>query len=93
MRMLAGHRGPIEAGQQDRAKASPNEGKPSMRTKLAKTGTWRDKRPPLIVGAGNFTLTWGDYQFAGIALGTVAAIVIYQVLRRFQPELQPRRGP
>jgi xanthine/uracil permease len=35
----------------------------------------------LIVGAGNFTLTWGEYEFAGIALGTVAAIGIYQVLR------------
>lgn len=39
----------------------------------------------LIVGAGNYTLNWGDYQFAGIALGTIAAIVIYQVLRRLQP--------
>jgi uracil-xanthine permease len=44
----------------------------------------------LIVGAGNYTLTWGDYQFAGIALGTLAAIVIYQVLRRLQPEIRPR---
>jgi uracil-xanthine permease len=35
----------------------------------------------LIVGAGNYTLTWGDYQFAGIALGTLAAIGTYQVLR------------
>jgi uracil-xanthine permease len=35
----------------------------------------------LIVGAGNYTLTWGDYQFGGIALGTVAAILVYQVLR------------
>ena len=35
----------------------------------------------LIVGAGDFTLTWGDYQFAGITLGTVAAIAGYQVLR------------
>ncbi len=35
----------------------------------------------LIVGAGNYTLHWGDYEFAGIALGTVAAVVIYQVLR------------
>ena len=35
----------------------------------------------LIVGAGNYTLVWGDYTFAGIALGTVAAVVIYQVLR------------
>jgi uracil-xanthine permease len=36
----------------------------------------------LIVGAGDFTLHWGDYTFAGIALGTLAAVVIYQVLRR-----------
>lgn len=35
----------------------------------------------VIVGAGNYTLTWGDYEFGGIALGTVAAIGIYQVLR------------
>jgi uracil-xanthine permease len=41
----------------------------------------------LIVGSANYTLNWGDYQFAGIALGTLAAIVIYQVLRLFQPEI------
>jgi uracil-xanthine permease len=35
----------------------------------------------VIVGAGNYVLTWGDYEFAGIALGTVAAIGTYQVLR------------
>jgi len=35
----------------------------------------------LIVGAGGYTLNWGDYEFAGITLGTVAAIGIYQVLR------------
>jgi uracil-xanthine permease len=35
----------------------------------------------LIVGAGNYTLKWGDYEFAGIALGTVAAIAVHQVLR------------
>jgi uracil-xanthine permease len=35
----------------------------------------------LIVGAGDYTLNWGDYSFAGIALGTLAAIVTYQVLR------------
>jgi uracil-xanthine permease len=39
----------------------------------------------LIVGAGNYTLTWGDYEFAGIALGTVAAILIHQVLRALRP--------
>jgi uracil-xanthine permease len=44
----------------------------------------------LIVGAADYTLTWGDYSFAGITLGTLAAIVIYQVLRAFQPELPPR---
>jgi len=41
----------------------------------------------LIVGTANYTLNWGDYSFAGIALGTLAAIVIYQVLRLFQPEI------
>ena len=46
----------------------------------------------LVVGAGNYTLNWGDYQFAGIALGTVAAIVTYQVLHRLQPREQ-RPGP
>jgi aldose 1-epimerase len=37
-----------------------------MRTKLAKTGTWRDKRPPLIVGAGILA--------AATALGVAAAV-------------------
>ncbi len=46
----------------------------------------------LIVGAGNYVLTWGDYEFAGIALGTIAAIVIYQVLRAFQPEIRQEEG-
>lgn len=40
----------------------------------------------LVVGAGDFTLNWGDYTFAGIALGTIAAIVIYQVLRALSAE-------
>jgi len=39
----------------------------------------------LIVGAGDFTLHWGDYTFAGIALGTFGAIIIYQVLRAVAP--------
>jgi uracil-xanthine permease len=46
----------------------------------------------LIVGAGNYVLTWGDYEFAGIALGTIAAIAIYQVLRWFQPEIRGEEG-
>jgi hypothetical protein len=36
-------------------------------------------------------LTHIDYSFGGIALGTIGAIFIYQVLRFFQPEL-PERG-
>ncbi len=35
----------------------------------------------LVVGAGNYTLNWGDYEFAGIALGTLAAVLTYQILR------------
>lgn len=46
----------------------------------------------LIIGAGNYVLVWGDYEFAGIALGTIAAIAIYQVLRLFQPELREGEG-
>ena len=48
--MLAGYRGPEEAGHQVRVKASPNEGKPSMRRELGKTRTWRKKR--VVAGAG-----------------------------------------
>jgi uracil-xanthine permease len=43
----------------------------------------------LIVGSADYTLNWGDYSFAGIALGTVAAVGIYQILRAFQPEVPP----
>jgi uracil-xanthine permease len=42
----------------------------------------------LIVGTADYTLNWGDYSFAGIALGTLAAILIYQVLRALQPEVR-----
>jgi xanthine/uracil permease len=43
----------------------------------------------IIVGAGDYTLNWGDYSFAVIALGTLAAIMTYQILRRLQPEVRP----
>jgi uracil-xanthine permease len=46
----------------------------------------------LIVGAADYTLNWGDYTFAGITLGTLAAIGIYQILRLFQPEIAPPPG-
>ena len=54
----------------------------------------------LIVGAGDYTLNWGDYQFAGIALGALAAIVIYQPRPASEggaygdvERLAPRPGP
>ena len=40
----------------------------------------------LVVGAGNYTLNWGDYEFAGIALGTLAAVLTYQILRPLSAE-------
>jgi uracil-xanthine permease len=38
----------------------------------------------ITVGAADYTLNWGDYSFAGIALGTLAAIVTYRVLKTLQ---------
>ncbi len=38
----------------------------------------------ITVGAADYTLHWGDYSFAGIALGTIAAIVTYRVLKTLQ---------
>ncbi|MEV1289453.1 solute carrier family 23 protein [Micromonospora sp. NPDC049679] len=35
----------------------------------------------VIIGAANYTLTYGDLSFNGIALGTAAAIVIYHLMR------------
>ena len=45
----------------------------------------------LVVGTGDYTLHWGDYAFGGITMGTIAAVVGYQVLRYFQPEIPPPR--
>ncbi len=36
---------------------------------------------PLIIGIANFTWTVGDLTFAGIALGSGAALVIYHGMR------------
>jgi uracil-xanthine permease len=47
----------------------------------------------LIVGSANYTLHWGDYEFGGITLGTIAALVIYQVLRVFEPETEEPSTP
>jgi uracil-xanthine permease len=35
----------------------------------------------LVIGIANFSFTWGDLQFEGIALGTAAAIGLYHVMR------------
>jgi xanthine/uracil permease len=35
---------------------------------------------PLIIGIADYTWTTGDLQFGGIALGTIAALVIYHVM-------------
>jgi uracil-xanthine permease len=36
---------------------------------------------PLIIGIANFTFSWGDLTFEGIALGTASALVIYHGMR------------
>nr|WP_217361437.1 solute carrier family 23 protein [Aeromicrobium stalagmiti] len=38
----------------------------------------------LVVGIGNLTLTAGDMTFTGIALGTVAAVVVYHAMSLLQ---------
>jgi len=35
----------------------------------------------LVVGAANYTFTLGSYEFNGIVLGSIGALVSYQVLR------------
>jgi uracil-xanthine permease len=46
----------------------------------------------LIVGAADYVLSLGDYEFNGIALGSFGAIIIYQVLRTLAPPSGARRG-
>jgi uracil-xanthine permease len=47
----------------------------------------------LVVGAANYTLHVGNYEFNGIALGAVGAVVIYQLLNLLAPAraAQPAR--
>jgi xanthine/uracil permease len=56
----------------------------------------------LIIGIANFQWRMGDLLFTGIAIGTVAAVVIYHVMRVFgtaagtithEPDPGPPRGP
>jgi uracil-xanthine permease len=39
----------------------------------------------VIIGAANYTIRAGNYEFNGIALGSIGAIAIYQVLHRLAP--------
>ena len=34
----------------------------------------------LVIGIGNLTITMGDFTFTGIALGTIAAVVVYHAM-------------
>jgi xanthine/uracil permease len=50
----------------------------------------------LVVGAANYTVHLGDYEFNGIALGSFGAIAIYQILRLLAPaapQTQADRAP
>jgi uracil-xanthine permease len=47
----------------------------------------------LIVGAADYLLSLGDYEFNGIALGSFGAIIIYQVLRILAPPSGAHRSP
>jgi len=44
----------------------------------------------IVMGAANYTLHVGGYEFNGITLGAFGGIVIYQVLRRLSPPIAPR---
>lgn len=39
----------------------------------------------LIVGAANYTVTWGNFTFEGITLGTFGAIILYQIFKLADP--------
>lgn len=44
---------------------------------------------PLVLGIANFTWTFGDVSFSGIALGSFAAVGIYHALRLIAPRSNP----
>ncbi|RZT18020.1 uracil-xanthine permease [Mycobacterium sp. BK558] len=50
---------------------------------------------PLVIGIADFTWTAGDLQFTGIALGSIAALVIYHGMRLlgFRPDRATRPDP
>jgi hypothetical protein len=49
---------------------------------------------PLIIGIADFTWQAGDLTFTGIALGSIAALLVYHGMRLlgFAHELIPQRG-
>jgi len=50
---------------------------------------------PLIIGIADFTWNAGSLTFTGIALGSIAALVVYHGMRLlgFRSESEPARGP
>lgn len=48
---------------------------------------------PLIIGIADFTWSLGQVTFTGIALGSVAAIVIYRVMKAFEPRAEADTAP
>jgi hypothetical protein len=42
----------------------------------------------LIVGAANYTVTFGNFTFEGITLGTFGAIILYQIFRLADPDAE-----
>jgi xanthine/uracil permease len=47
----------------------------------------------LIVGAANYTVHLGSFEFNGIALGSFGAIAAYHLLRRLGPSTPPPAAP
>jgi uracil-xanthine permease len=47
----------------------------------------------LIVGAANYTVHLGSFEFNGIALGSFGAIAVYHLLRRLGPSAPPPAAP
>src|SRR5699024_4450626 len=47
----------------------------------------------IIVGAANFTVHFGNFTFEGITLGTFGAIILYQIFRIADPEVETPLPP
>lgn len=47
----------------------------------------------LVVGIADFTWQWGDLTFTGIALGSIAALVVYHGMRAASKVMRPPASP